>query len=333
MPAAAHSGEPSHVWWLAWSFDLDLVLPLVLVAIVYIRGAKQRRVRSARVASGIEPIFFGLGLLVLFLSLQSPIDPLGERSFSMHQVQHLLLRGVAPLLLFLPSPQATLVAGLPSWARQFFAKLGRSTPLRLFFGLLTHPISVTVLFIASAYVWQYPPYVEASLLDDGFHYLMHVTMLAAGLLFWWRIFDDRPAATSYGARVVMLWAATAANVVLGAYLTLKGGVLYPIYDELGRLWIGGELDELLGGIIVWIPGSMMALIGLLVVIRRWGQREERVQQRRQRSASLETDTAVAAATGGRPGASSVRLGLMLGLVSGGIFIGFIGLIAFNLTGG
>jgi putative membrane protein len=328
--ATAHSGDAAaQNWWLAWSFDLDLVLPLALAVIVYIRGAKQRRARSQRVASGLEPIFFALGLVVLFLSLQSPIDPLGERSFSMHQVQHLLLRSVAPLLLFLPSPQATLVAGLPSRVRQLFAQLGRSTVLRVFFGVLTHPVSVTVLFIASAYVWQYPPYVEASLLSDGFHYLMHVTMLAAGLLFWWRIFDDRPAAMSYGARVVMLWAVTAANIVLGAYLTLKGGVLYPIYDELGRLWIDGELDELLGGIIVWIPGSMMGLIALLAVIRRWGRREERVQRRR----ALASAAGVAASSAAQAAANSARLGVMLGLLSGGIFLGFIALIAFNLMGG
>lgn len=331
MPAAAHSGGPAaENWWLAWSFDLDLVLPLVLVAFIYARGALQRRGRRERGGSAAEPTLFALGLLVLFLSLQSPIDPLGERNFSMHQLQHLLLRSLAPMLLFLPSPQATLIAGLPSRVRQLFARLGRITLLRMPFGVLLHPVSVTVLFIASAYVWQYPPYVETALLDDGFHYLMHATMLIAGVLFWWRIFDDRPAAMSYGARIVMLWAVTAANIVLGAYLTLKGFVLYPIYDELGRLWVDGELDELLGGIIVWIPGSMMGLVGLLAVIRRWGRREERVHRRRRPAALERTAVLTPNADISR---SSTRLALMLGLLSGGIFFGFIGLIAFNLASG
>jgi putative membrane protein len=328
-PAIAHNLDADAPnWWLAWSFDLDLMLPLALAVFIYTRGRSQRSERAIGVA---EPLLFGLGLLVLYLSLQSPIDPLGERNFTMHQLQHLLLRSLAPMLLFLPSPQATLVAGLPSSARRALARLSRVTALRAFFGVLLHPVSVTLLFIASAYVWQYPPYVEAALLDDGFHYLMHVTMLIAGIVFWWRIFDDRPSSMSYGARVVMLWAVTAANIALGAYLTLKGYVLYPIYDEVGRLWISGELDELLGGILVWIPGSMMGLIGLLAVIRRWGRGEERAY-RRLRPVASQGGAAVAAAAHASASRSAARLAVMLGLLSGGIFVGFIGLIALNLLG-
>jgi putative membrane protein len=331
VPVAAHSGDAAvENWWTAWSFSLDLMLPMALVVWIYTRGALRRRARSARVASGLEPSFFALGLLALFLSLESPIDPLGERSYTMHQVQHLLLRSLAPLLLFLPSPQATFVAGLPSRVRRLFARMSRVLFVRVFFGVLTHPVSVTVLFIVSGYVWQYPSYFEAALLDDGLHYLMHVTMLAAGVLFWWRIFDDRPSSTPHGGRIVMLLSATAANVALGAYLTLKEGVLYPVYDELGRLWLGGEYDELLGGIILWIPGSNMALLALLVILHRWGQREDRL---RSKAVRLEAAAPAVGANSQPRAAGTVRLGVLLGLMSGGIFLGFLGFIAVKLIGG
>lgn len=327
--AMAHSGDTAaESWWTAWSFDLDLMLPMALAIYIYTRGARRRQARSPRIASGVEPAFFGLGLLALFLALQSPIDPLGERSYTMHQVQHLLLRSLAPMLLFLPSPQATLVAGLPSAVRRLFARMSRKMPIRIFFGIITHPVSVTVLFIVSGYVWQFPPYFVAALLNDDLHYLMHVTMLAAGLLFWWRIFDDRPSSTAHGQRIVMLLIVTIANVVLGAYLTLKERVLYPVYDELGRLWFGAEMDEMLGGIIVWIPGSNMALVALLVILYRWGRREARVE-----SKAIRVSGAASANSRVRPTAESpVRVGLMLGLTSGGIFLGFVAFIAVSLIG-
>lgn len=65
----------------------------------------------------------------------------------------------------------------------------------------------------------------------------------------------------------MLWIATTANVALGAYLTMKSSVLFPVYDDLGRLWVDGDMDELLGGLIVWILGSMMSLVFFSLTVR------------------------------------------------------------------
>jgi putative membrane protein len=328
-PAAlAHGGE---IGWRGWSLSPEVLLPLLIVAAVYWRGVRKRRPRVRKIASGFEPAFFMLGLLVLFLALQSPIDPLGERSFTMHQVQHLLLRSVAPLLLFLPSPQRTLVAGWPSPVRRAVGRLGRIALWRGLFAALVHPATVTMLFILSLYVWQYPPYFETALRNDAVHYLMHVTMLAAGILFWWRIFDDRPSAPRFGARIIMLWVATVANIAIGAYITLKSTVLYPVYDTLGRLWYTASEDETLGGIVMWIPGSNMALIALLVVLYRWGLRD-----RRQRVDAVGLPA---------PGAASVpvadvrarqqasaRLAATLGVLSASIFLVFLGVIALNRSG-
>lgn len=321
--------------WTAWSFSPETMLPLLLIGAIYWRGARKRLPRSSKIASGFEPFFFTLGLVVLFLALQSPIDPLGEKSFTMHQVQHLLLRSAGPLLMFLPSPQMTLVAGWPSVVRQTVGRLGRHTPWFGFFSILVHPATVTVLFIASLYVWQYPPYFETALLNDAVHYLMHVTMLGAGLLFWWRIFDDRPSGPRYGARIIMLWVATVSNIVLGAYLTFKSEVLYPVYDTLGRLWYTPLNDEVLGAIIMWIPGSNMSLVALLMVLFRWGRREERQRAKLGNTGGglATTDAAsVPLLDLQARRQASMRLAATLGILSAMTFLFFLGFIALNLTG-
>ncbi|MFC3284959.1 cytochrome c oxidase assembly protein [Litchfieldella rifensis] len=324
-PAAAHGdGALTANVWLAWSFGLDFILPLVLVCFVYLRGVWQRQQRG-RPTSHREASLVFLGLFMLFLALQSPIDPLGERSFSMHQVQHLLLRALGPMLLFLPSPQTTFVAGLNTHARRFLARVGRLTGL----STLSHPVTVTLLFAGLAYVWQYPPYFELALRNDMVHYLMHVTMLGSGLLFWWCIFDTRPSATHYGTRLAMLWIATTANIALGAYLTMKSSVLYPVYDELGRLWVDGEMDELLGGLIVWILGSMMSLVPFLVILRRWGYKKDRIGKKR-----MTPTSAGGGAVGNEPrdaAENTRRLGWMLGLFSGGVFLALISVMSLSLA--
>jgi putative membrane protein len=122
-----------------------------------------------------------------------------------------------------------------------------------------------------------------ALLDDTIHYIMHVTMLVAGLLFWWLILDRRPPPQGlrYGVRLMMLWLAILSNIVLGGYTTLKHAVLYTAYDVHGRLYgMPAGTDEHIGGIIIWIPSSMMCLIAILLVIHMWGRQEALLDERR-----------------------------------------------------
>src|SRR3546814_7633958 len=88
-------------------------------------------------------------------------------------------------------------------------------------------------FIASLYAWEVPSWHNAALLNDGIHYLMHVTMLVAGLFFWWLVLDRRPPPQGlrHGVRLMMLWLAILSNIILGGYTALKHDVLYTAYDR------------------------------------------------------------------------------------------------------
>jgi putative membrane protein len=154
------------------------------------------------------------------------------------------------------------------------------------FGLLASAPVITILFIGALYVWQYPPIHDAAILNDGIHYTMHISMLAAGLLFFWRIFDPRPApkGLAYGKRLMMLLMVMLTQIGLGAYLTLKSEVLYPAYEIAGAMSSMKPLaDEMIGGFIVWVPSSMMCLVAVIVVIHAWGKEETRAEERWTRS--------------------------------------------------
>ncbi len=286
-PALAHGGAELDAddAWQAWRLTPDIVIATLLVLAVYGAGMWRRRTTLHGAQAARSAAFLG-GVATVFLALQSPVDPIAERLFSMHQIQHMLLRVIGPLLIAWSLPAAMLVAGLPRWARaKVLAPLLSDRGFRGFFGFLGNPVVATVLFIASLYVWEVPSIHDAALLDDGLHYTMHVTMLAAGLLFWARIFDSRvaPKGIRFGIRLMMLWIAIIANILIGAATTLKPMVLYHAYDIHGRLFGMPPLaDEQLGGVLIWIPSSMMCLIAIIVVIHTLGLHEEKMEAARTR---------------------------------------------------
>jgi putative membrane protein len=270
-----------------WDLTPDIVVPVVLVLAIYANGlARRPGILEARLWR--HAAFFW-GVMAFFLSLASPLDAFADRLFFMHQVQHMLIRVLGPMLIALSQPQALLIAGLPSWARR--GALGPVLASRApgaIFGFLTHPVVATLLFITSLYAWQWPGLHNLAILNEGVHYVMHVTMLATGLLFFWRVFDQRPApkGTRFGVRLMMLWVAVLANIPIGVFTSFKSRELYTAYDVAGRLFSMSAMDdERLGGFIMWAPSSMMMLLAVLVVIHAWAGHEERLDDRRIASAS------------------------------------------------
>ncbi|MGH7010310.1 MAG: cytochrome c oxidase assembly protein [Caulobacteraceae bacterium] len=276
--------------WLKWDFSPWLVIPTVIALILWWRGIEKRP--TALDAAPVRSLAFPAGVFLTFVSLASPIDGMADHLFWMHQVQHMLLRMMGPMLIAFGQPQATLVAGSPNWLRRGpIAFVLTSGPCRRLFAFLTDPWVATTLFVASLYVWQWPPFHDTAILHDGVHDSMHFTMLAAGLLFFWRVFDQRPPpkGARFGVRLIMLWIGTLANVPIGAFICFKSVELYPAYDVVGRLFgVTPMADERLGGFIMWAPASMMMLIPLLVVIHAWAGQEERTLVRRGGAAAGES---------------------------------------------
>jgi len=288
--AGAHD-QPvaAQAWLTAWPIGIDMLVAVSTAAALYLRGVRATRNKKQTLGRARHWAFGG-GLAAIALALATPLDVVAEHLFAIHQVQHLLLRGVAPMLLMLAVPAGPLVAGIPPpvrrrWLVPFLAR----PPVRTALRFLRRPIIGTVLYVGILYVWQVPEVHDAALLDTRLHYLMHVSMLASGLLFFWCVFDPRPApwGTPFHERLIMLGAAIFANIPLGAATALKDSVLYEAYDRLGRWWgVAPMSDELLGGLVIWILASMMGLVAILLLVSLWSRTEERQESRRQQGFRL-----------------------------------------------
>jgi putative membrane protein len=347
-PAAVLASGPATVFahvetspvtnpWTTWPFTPDIVIGTLVVGAFYALGMAARAGRQNPLPWWRHASFFG-GLILVFIALQSPADIISEHVFAVHQVQHLLLHTVGPMFLMLAAPQILLTAGTPEILRRWvLAPIMENRAVRGFFRLLAQPVVATLLFIGSLYFWQIPHYHNLALLNNGVHYLMHATMLVAGLVFFWRVFDPRPAplGARYGVRLAMLWITVVGNILIGTILTLKNSVLYPAYDQLGR-WFGFTAlpDEQLGGIVLWIPGSMMCLLAILVVVALWGSQEARADERRQRGiapgAPRPGGSPVSSAAGAAVAASRNRaLALRLGMIALAVFAALIGVVVLS----
>ena len=81
---------------VGWPFDISVYLGLVGLFLGHAWLARGRDVPRVRT------LYFGLGLLCLWVALETPIDTISDHFLdSVHMVQHVLLGVIAPPLLLL----------------------------------------------------------------------------------------------------------------------------------------------------------------------------------------------------------------------------------------
>lgn len=273
-----HPGEPIMAM---WQFEPEIVAGLLIAGALYVAGIR----RGASARWWRHAAFFG-GLAALALALLSPIEPLADHVFIIHQIEHMLLRTIGPMLLLLSQPQAALMRGMPEWLRRgIFSPLVGNTAFRAVFGFLSTPVVATFLFVGVTWFWMWPSWHDIAILNEPIHYSWHVSLLLTGLFFFSTIFDPRPAPAgpTLGTRLAMFWCAAMGNILLGGFLSFKTMPLYHAYDIMGRMFgLDAVTDERFGGLTMWIMGGMMFALSAILVLFRHGMEEERSAARRQR---------------------------------------------------
>ncbi len=273
--------QPDSAWayLLPWEFYPAVVLFCGGLAWLYIRGWRRCR-HSARPAGYAALVSFLTGLGLVYLVMHTYLDYLAQHMFWIHRVQHLVLHHLGPFLMLLAGPWEVLRAGLPVSARaRWLPALARNRPLRLLYRGVQYPLVAPLLFVGLIYFWLLPEVHFGAMLSATRYQLMNWSMLLDGLLFWWLIFDSRPASAvgrlGYGGRIVILSLVVPPQILIGAHMALATESLYPVYNVCGRAWpISPLTDQQIGGLVTWIPSSMMSVLAMLVLLRRWMRERE-----------------------------------------------------------
>jgi len=260
----------------AWSVNPLPSLVLLLFAYLYLNGLANWERPSHRVTRWQRVSFFA-GLLAIFLALQTPIDALADHSFAFHQLQHILIRMVGPLLMLLGAPLTPMLRGLPRWALLGIVRpIVRNPKVRRAYQFFTNPVLTTVFFLSTLYVWQIPGPHNLALQNYGVHQIMHFGMWFSGFMFFWLVVDPKPHRSKlhYGLRVLYLGLIVIPNTLLGAAITFSNDVLYSGYAEVKQPFgLSLMTDQQLGGLLLWVPGDMMSVMVAGVVMAMWYQRE------------------------------------------------------------
>ena len=263
-PAFAHGSRNGA---LGWTLSPLLVVPLAVSLVIYLVGWFRL---SRRASTPVRPGLFLSGWMVLALSLVSPLHEAGERSFTMHMIEHELIMLVATLLLAASSAGGVLAWGLPRPLRQALGGSWKS-PLQSLWRRLTDPITATIVQGAVMWAWHAPPLFDRALDHPGWHIAQHASFFISALLFWWAMLHPRGRNQGYGVSAACLFATSLIGGALGALMSFSSSPWYADYAAMGMTGIGLDPveDQRLAGLIMWIPGGLVHGVAAIILFYKW----------------------------------------------------------------
>lgn len=247
--------------------------PLTILAYILVLGlysyALLAMPAAERPGSG-RILTFTLGVLLCYGVMQTRFDYYSQYMFFVHRGQHLILHHLGPILIALSNPLPVmrfLYRQIPKLILPYLAPIGWA------YRILQQPAVASLLFFGLIYFWLWPSIHFDAMLSRDLYWVMNWSMLLDGLLFWWLIFDPRSPATTnslgYGKRILCLAAVAIPQMILGAYIVFARGMVYDVYEVCGRAWpMPPDMDQLIGGMLTWIPPAMMSILGILIILRR-----------------------------------------------------------------
>jgi len=250
--------------WLEWSIHPSTVVGLILLGALYLWRARQAGPDEK--VSGARKLSFFASLFVIFASLNGPIHDLSDNYlFSGHMVQHLLLTMLMPPL---------MINGVPGW---MLRPLLRNRTIGAIARRITRPAVCFVIFSVVIAAWHVPTLYNAAMDNHNIHILEHLMFMAAAVLMWWPLTSQLPELPrlSYPGQMLYCFLMTLPMSVVAVYITMSDHVLYPAYSAAPRIMQLSPMDDqLLGGLIMWVPGGLIFVIIMSVVFFKWVARGE-----------------------------------------------------------
>ena len=247
-----------------FTVHLSTVIGLVGLGALYLWRARHAPAGEAgRSPTTAQRAMFFLGLATIFLSLNGWLHDLSDSFlFSAHMVQHLVLTLVAPPL---------LIMGTPGWMLRPALQWRGVGPVARF---ITKAPTAFVLFNAVIIAWHLPAMYEFAMEHHAIHIVQHLCFMVAATLMWWPILSPMPELPrlSYPLQMLYLFLMTIPMSIVAVCIAYADHALYPFYAAAPRLWgITPMQDQLIGALIMWIPGGLFFFAVISVIFFRWQQ--------------------------------------------------------------
>jgi putative membrane protein len=258
-------------------FNIPLFAGTLLFGFWYARGL-HRMAQAARPALWRRLSYFA-GWGAIYFVTQTHFEYAAQHMFFLNRLQQMTLGVFGPFLIAFAWPRDVLARGVPVELIRLFKHPVLRRPLLV----LRNPIVAALVWIAVTDVWVIPAVDFASMINPPLYALMNIMMLLSGLLFWLVVIDPRPRAEAgytYLTRMVCGFLTMFPQILVAATIALSEVNFYDFYDLCGRLYpsISPLHDQLIGGMIQWIPPGLLntaVLFILLHAVRKYEEQETR----------------------------------------------------------
>ena len=267
---------------MRFAVDPVVLALLALAGALYVRALGILRRRGLRIGRGQQACWW-LGLALLTVGLNGPLDAYDGELLSAHMAQHLLLGDLAAPFLLAGLRAPMLFFYLP---RPALVVLARQRLLRRGFRVVRQPLVALAIYLVTVYLWHWGVLFEGALRDPVLHALQHECFLAANLLLWWPVLE--PARRQMpGAlwKIGYIFGARMATMFLGMVFVFARTPLYAgVYGDGERAgWLSPLADQ-------GTAGGMMMTLDVLIIVAAlaWFFWHAALQEDRDRAAEKPT---------------------------------------------
>lgn len=249
----------------AFSFEPLFLVLVAAAAWLYWRDVAQTSAEER--PSRRRQALFALGLALIALPLNSPLETLAAHYLLIfHLLQNAMIADWGPPLLLL---------GLsPGMRRRICARGGR--PL----AALTRPLVALALWLAAWYGIHLPGFYDWALRSGWALNLEHAILIAAGLVFWWPLFE-LPRRMESLTIAGYLGVAFVTSPWLSLAYIFSSSPFYGFYSEAPRLFGLSPLkDQNLAGILMNAEQTSIFFVAFAWYLLRVLAEEEEAQRAR-----------------------------------------------------
>jgi putative membrane protein len=125
--------------------------------------------------------------------------------------------------------------------------------------------------------WHLPVLYNAAMANHNIHILEHLMFMVAAVLMWWPLMSQLPELPrlAYPGQMLYTFLMSIPMSIIAVYIAMSDNILYPAYSAAPRVLPLSPLeDQLLGALIMWIPGGIIFMIIMTVVFFKWNARGE-----------------------------------------------------------
>jgi cytochrome c oxidase assembly factor CtaG len=298
-----------------WQFSPVVTAITVIMAALYLWGVlRVARRHPARPWPRWRTGMFLCVLLVIVLATESGVGSYDDMLFWDHMIQHLMLIMVAPPMLIAGRPVTLLMHASRNPVHTWAKRVVRS---RVAAALTWPPFGIAAYTAVIVGTHLTPSFMNLVWTNESVHNAEHALYIIVGYLYLLPLVGSEPIRwrLSYPIRLIFLFIAMPVDAFTGVALGSYSRYPFILTPGMRRTWGPSPLDDVhIGGATMWIGGSAIMFVLIMVTFLAWSRAGQRADSRgwleSARRASLEDLTGpdasqAAVASASRPGRSDI----------------------------